>query len=377
MRIIMIRSNPINPDSRVEKEAYSLIKHGHEVKVLCWDREDNYKYKYDKKDLLDSSLDLIKIGSKSSYGGGFKNILYFLKFQLRMRKWLIKNSENYDAIHACDFDTAFFSQSVAIKKKKKFIFDIFDFICGDEKNFFQKVIKKSQIRLINKSDATIICTEERMKQIAASDPKKIVVIHNTPSSNQFKINNDGSSDNKNIKIAYVGILQKGRLLPEIFDFFKKNNNIEFHVGGFGLYEGELMNLSSKYGNIKYHGRMQYEDTLKLESFCDIMLAIYDPNIENHRFAAPNKFYEALFLGKPLIMVKNTGMSNIVSENDIGVLIDYSAEGFANGVYKLIERKEDWEKISFKMKDIYSNKYNWKIMDKRLHALYKELEDENQ
>ena len=73
MRIIMIRSNPINPDSRVEKEAYSLIKHGHEVKVLCWDREDNYKYKYDKKDLLDSSLDLIKIGSKSSYGGGFKN----------------------------------------------------------------------------------------------------------------------------------------------------------------------------------------------------------------------------------------------------------------------------------------------------------------
>ena len=158
---------------------------------------------------------------------------------------------------------------------------------------------------------------------------------------------------------------------------RDSNNIEFHVGGFGLYEEELMNLSSKYGNIKYHGRMQYEDTLKLESFCDIMLAIYDPNIENHRFAAPNKFYEALFLGKPLIMVKNTGMSNIVSENDIGVLIDYSAEGFANGVYKLIERKEDWEKISFKMKDIYSNKYNWKIMDKRLHALYKELEDENQ
>ena len=34
-----------------------------------------------------------------------------------------------------------------------------------------------------------------------------------------------------------------------------------------------------------------------------MTAIYDPNISNHYYAAPNKFYEALMLGKPLIMVK--------------------------------------------------------------------------
>ena len=103
-----------------------------------------------------------------------------------------------------------------------------------------------------------------------------------------------------------------------------------------------------------------------------MLAIYDPKIENHRYAAPNKFYESLMLGKPIVMVKNTGMSQVVSENRIGILIDYTKEDFLKGINWLIAHQSEWPTMSKKMKKIYQSKYSWKIMDKRLLELYERL-----
>ena len=128
----------------------------------------------------------------------------------------------------------------------------------------------------------------------------------------------------------------------------------------------------KYNNIFFYGRIQYGQTLYLEEQCDIMLAIYDPSVENHVFAAPNKFYEALFLGKPLIMVGGTGMSNIVSEYKLGATIDYSKEGFIDGLNKL--KSVDFDRTSIVAKELYNKYFSWKIMQERLIELYYVLID---
>ena len=100
-----------------------------------------------------------------------------------------------------------------------------------------------------------------------------------------------------------------------------------------------------------------------------MTAIYDPMIGNHKYAAPNKFYEGLMLGKPLIMVKGTGMSEVVEKNNIGVLIDYNKAGVREGIRRLVNKKNEWDSISVKMKNIYEKRYSWNIMEKRLLKLY--------
>ena len=38
-KVCILRSNPVNPDSRVEKEAWTLTKAGYDVHILAWDRE--------------------------------------------------------------------------------------------------------------------------------------------------------------------------------------------------------------------------------------------------------------------------------------------------------------------------------------------------
>lgn len=367
-KIIFLRSNPVSPDSRVEKEVNSLLKNGFQVKVIGWDREKNYKGREEKLELFESNTTIVRRGIKASYGDGMKNIIPFLKFQIFLFQWLIKNKREYEIIHACDFDTAFIAYLSTKITKKKIIFDVFDYLSTDAKKFPATLIKKIEDSLLTNSDAVIICTEQRKMQIKDSKPKKTTIIHNTP---QVQSNLNPVEHDK-IRIAYVGVLQEFRLIEEMVKVISRHSEVELHIGGFGKLEPMIKNMAENYENIIYYGKISYNETLNLENSCDLMTAIYDPKIGNHYYAAPNKFYEALMLGKPLIMVKNTGMSQIVEKYDIGINIDYNESSFEEGLLKLISRKNEWNKINLKMKNLYKEYYAWDVMEKRLIELYSNI-----
>ena len=372
-KVCILRSNPVKPDSRVEKEAWTLVKAGYDVHILAWDRDPDRPESHDYVKVANIRIPITRLGHKATYGEGMKNLQAYLAFQFHMRQWLKKH--NFDIVHACDFHTAFFSIGVAKRKSSKFVFDIFDFLYGEPKGLLQRIVKRVQLIIIDRADATIICTEERRNQIAGSTPEKLVVIHNTPSVAQFKRCERKTKQTGRVKLVYVGILPKTRLLKEIAETVSEMQNVELHVGGFGVLDEFFKNMAEKFDNIHYYGRLSYNQTLSLEDECDIILAAYDPSIENYRYAAPNKFYESLMLGKPIIMARGTGMSEVVAENGIGELIEFSKAGFIDGVNRLIARKDEWPLIGSRMKEIYRNQYCWDEMERRLMQLYTEIENE--
>lgn len=90
-KVCIIRSNPVNPDSRVEKEALSLKRFGYDVHILAWDREKNSKKETREYiQIADTKIPITRLGHAATYGDGFKNIRAYLLFQLHMRKWLKK-----------------------------------------------------------------------------------------------------------------------------------------------------------------------------------------------------------------------------------------------------------------------------------------------
>lgn len=372
LRIVIVRSNGIDPDSRVEKEANSLAKAGYDVTLIAWNRDENFSIRYDYKQLSETKVKRISFGAKAEFGAGMKSLRPYLSFQRRLFGWLVKNKNNYDVCHFCDFDTAFTGSNACRMLRKPYVFDIFDYLSTDAKTAFQKSVKRAEDNIINHANATIICTEKRKEQIKDAKPRRLIVIHNTPDNYPSLRREKGISlrgEKSSVKIAYVGILQDHRLLKELVEVVSKMNDVELHIGGFGKYEEYMKAADEKYSSIFFYGKLQYADTLELEKSCDIMTAIYDPMIGNHKYAAPNKFYEALMLGKPLIMVKGTGMSEVVEENKIGVLIDYSKAGVREGIEKLVNRENEWDSISVKMENMYEERYSWNIMEKRLLMLY--------
>lgn len=116
-KVLFIRSNPVNPDSRVEKEVNTLIQSGYEVDVLGWDREADYTLREEKLVLSAGSTKCYRVGIKAAYGSGIRNIRNLLLFQKEITRFLKKHRNEYDLIHACDFDTAF-TAFISVKHKR-------------------------------------------------------------------------------------------------------------------------------------------------------------------------------------------------------------------------------------------------------------------
>lgn len=379
MRIVMIRSNPISPDSRVEKEAESLVQDGHEVTVLGWDRSCNHEADTVKLKNLHGETTVIRFGIYAVFGAGLKNFQALHKFQKTCYAWLIDNKDAYDVIHACDLDNGLVARKVSKKLKKKFVYDVFDYYSASHDMPFHLApfVSRIENRIISKADVTIICSEQRVEQIRGSKPKRLVIIHNSPhqaliklANKDFRIKESGISGRT--KIGYVGILSRARLIEEMVEVVKKRDDLELHIGGFGQLNDFLVNASKDSNNIFFYSKLLYPETLKLEEQMDILTAIYDPTVENHKYAAPNKFYEALMFGKPLIMIHNTGMDHVVDEYQIGATIDFTAESLSKGIDVIISEKGRWNEISKTEKTLFEEQYSWDIMGKRLQKLYKDL-----
>ena len=170
-----------------------------------------------------------------------------------------------------------------------------------------------------------------------------------------------------IKIAYIGILAGGRFIKEVMEYVCKNKKYELHIAGFGLLEEEVRRISEGNDNIIYYGKLKYQDTLALEENCDLLFAIYNPNVKNHYYAAPNKFYESMMLGKPIIMARNTGLDHILEKYEIGYVIEYNYRALE----KLLDSlsMEELAKNKEKRQMLFNEKFSWSIMAQRLKSLY--------
>ena len=366
LNVYYVRSTSIINDSRASKEIISLIENGYDVTVLGWDRDSRIRdYKLIKINDVNVKSKFFRF--KAGYGNSKKNILGLLLFQVWEFVILIKNNKMYSCIYACDFDCGFMSFMVSILSNKKMIYDMYDYYTDSRPmgKKMSKVINKLENSVINFADLSIICGEWRKKQIKDANPKKLIVIHNTPNINFINNKKNIKSNSKKLKVVYVGILQSDRLLLEVLEQFKINKNIELHVGGFGIYEKDFLEASKQYDNIFYYGSLKYSDVLQLEKDCDILFATYNPIISNHKYSAPNKVYEAMALKKPIIVCKNTGIDELIKENKTGIIIGYSGKEFIQSVINLSKDKKLLKQLSQNANRAYLEKYNWDKMEQKL------------
>ena len=377
-RVVLLRSTPVQPDPPVEKMANTLLAEGYHVTIVAWDRNSNEECICSQMKFSNGTAEIVRFGIPAQFGGGLKKTLKpLICFQWKLFSWLMHNRNKYDIIHAFDFDTGYIACKVAKLCNKKIVYHILDYYIashGLTGSRLGAMIEKREIKVINSVDATVICTEKRREQIAKACPRQLYVIHNTPDGNMVssEIDIDIQGDKDKAKIVYVGIFGRKRFLQETFEVVRGRDDIEFHIGGFGDIENEVVREANTNSNVFYYGRLPYAKTLALEKHCDIMFAMYDPVIPNHQYSAPNKFYEALMLGKPIIMAKNTGFDDVICKEEVGVTAEYSADGLMKAVSELIMQRPKWKEISKNARALYEREYSWDLMHQRIREMYSNL-----
>ena len=381
MRICFIRTDKGYPDSRVEKEMYALSKE-HDVFLLGWNREMAGKEViHEKHNIRGREFDFYLIPETADYGGGMRRMSGPMRrFWKRAYTWLCKKQNSYDVIHVVNFDTARPAFKAARRFNKKIVYDIFDYY-ADSYNApapVKRVIRKMENRCISKADLTIICSYERHGQIAGSTQKKLIVVENTPEditvNDDFKLALDSVSDRT--KVVYAGMLVFDRFLKETCEVIRSRNDIEWHVAGYGVLRPYIEEAAATNPNIFYYGPLPYDDILALEKKCDIMTALQDPSVPNNRYSAPNKFYEALMLGKPLIMVRNGSIYKEIEKHGIGETIDPSEDNIKEEISaafdRLIERRGEWPEMGLSARKLYDTEYPWSKSEKALLEGYSSL-----
>lgn len=367
----MIRSS--YPDVRLNKEACTLIKNGYDITLLVWYRDrSNNLYPQTK------ITNIIKFNMEVQSGTlmvAFYLPLWwmFIAYQLLVNEW--------DYIHAVDFDTYVPALIVAKIKRKPIVYDIYDFysdmIIFPIPNFIRMAIAITDRLLIKYASAVIIADTSRTDQIGDGN-NRIVIINNCPEPIDQKKLNMVYKTNDKFKIFFGGGIAEDRCIDNIILAVKDLSNVELSIVGpcFSKFlETKLKKIAENVSNVNLVFEKVHHNIIIEETFAsDLIFALYNPNIApNNQYASPNKMFEAMMCGKPIMATKGTNMENIINEEHCGVAVECDdIDQIRKAITRLVNDPEYCKLLGGNAKRAYLNKYNWAIMESRLVNLYKRI-----
>lgn len=323
MTIVLIRCNDIISDSRVKKYLDFYDKNNADYRVIAWDRLGNSQ----------RLPHTVYCPSRSLYNqGGIAAIKDRLKWMWFILRTLFSLHDDLK-IHACDLDAAFPAAIYKILSRKKnfLLFDVFDWISDTLYNQGAVVLRAFSLMewlSVRRADHIIICEPERVRQIPYDISGRYSVLQNIPSfasSDFLSADSSFHFDNGLFTLAYVGGLIIDRCLDELIDGAAAGH-YNLNIAGYGdrHFTDRLESLRDC-PHIRYHGKVAYADGLRIMYNSDIIYAMYSKRNPNHLFAAPNKYYEAMFVGKPVITTEGIIIADKVRQNGFGYSIGESLQ----------------------------------------------------
>jgi glycosyltransferase involved in cell wall biosynthesis len=373
-RVVFLRSNPIDPDPRLAKSATSLVKAGYDVTALGWDRFGNSPPSEGF-----GGVRIVRLVIRAAYGTGMQNLPALIRWQWGATRWLFRYRRQFDVLHACDFDTVIPALLMKLLFGKKVIYDIYDFYADHLRStpaWIKGLIRYVDKRCIGWVDGVILVDDVRREQIAGTKPKRLAVIYNVPQDQNLEalVTVDEDPWKSGFFLVYVGLLQVERGLLEIIKVLERHPDWSLDLAGFGGDEATIQGRTKGLRNVRWHGRISYQHALEISSRADVLFATYDPAIENHRFASPNKVFEAMMLGKPIVVARNTNVDLLIERFQCGLVVDYGdVAGLERALTSLYEDHELQSRLGQNARQAYESTYNWVEMETRLLNLYTSLQ----
>ncbi len=361
--ICFIRSNGIIGDSRVSKYLDFYRLKNIPYFLIGWNRTKH----------TTSLENSIFYNHTAGYNvGGIKAAFNRLLWFIFVLKVLFKNKPMI--IHACDLDCAY---PAAVYKsfypKTKLIFDVFDWYSDTLCNqpwILRQIFKLLERFSTHQADHIIICENERLAQIPFNITTKYSVLPNIPKIDCTIEQGERIFDNNLLTLSYVGGLYNERFLDELIQL-AQNKCYNLLIAGYGDKQLEQRLNDIKQNNIRFYGKVNYVDGLKIMNNADMIFAMYCKTNKNHIFAAPNKLYEALFLGKPLLTTKGTLVGEKVQKLDCGYIIEENISELLKIIKYALANRNELKRKGNNGRRIWSSLYS-NYVDNYFNTIYSTL-----
>ena len=317
--ILFIRDNECF-EPRVRNYFHYFDEHQIDYKVIAWNRNGSAK--------PEEHICFFK--RRSEYGKRIKNIPNKIAWMFFVMKEIFKNRATCTAIHACDIDAIIPALIVGKILGKTVVFDIFDWISSlTGKGFVYRVVEWAQNIAYKYSDHIILCEEERKAQAKTKNPN-VHVLPNIPNGmisldQETLAITENNLEQYKFVVSYVGVFDKDRGLENLLQCVANNKDILLNIAGFGVLGDMIQEYAKQNSNIVYWGRVEYPIGQAIQKNSSLIAAMYHLTSPLHKYAAPNKYYESLKLGVPMITTENTLVGSKVDRYDTGFVLDESIE----------------------------------------------------
>jgi len=222
-------------------------------------------------------------------------------------------------------------------------------------------IENSYVKQI---DAVVTVSDyiaDRFQQIA----KRVIVCSNYASVSEF--NKIPDFNKRNNSVCYIGGITKLRGIEEIVAACEKAG-VTLNLAG--EFENEMLKtkiLANKSVNyLGYLSREGIQNILTL-SFAGVVTFLPAPN---HNNACPNKMFEYMASGIPVIASNFEKWISIIEENSAGICVDPSnVEELSNAIQYLNNNPQIAAEMGRNGRRAFEEKYNWQVEEKKLIDLY--------
>jgi len=185
----------------------------------------------------------------------------------------------------------------------------------------------------------------------------------------------GSSQPHTIKIAlYQGLYIRNRGLENLVracEFLSED--VMLVIRGYGEIEPELRQIAKPFENCRFEKPVPPNQLVSAASSADIGIVTYMPVNINNYLASPNKFFEYIQAGLPVVASDLPFLRKIVTENEIGHLFDpRDPKDIANSI-NIATREERLRVLKSNVLKI-KHRYSWEEEQKKLITIYNGLLD---
>ncbi|MEM0325393.1 MAG: glycosyltransferase family 4 protein [Candidatus Aenigmatarchaeota archaeon] len=357
--------HPLNDTRIFLKECKSLVNAGYDVYLIVTADKD-------------TTIDGVKILGLPSYESRIKRML--LKSRIAFKRALEVNADIYH-FH----DPELIPIGLKLKKLgKKVIYDVHEDVPRDilskhyiSKHFrfmISKIFEIYENYASKKFDYLITATphiRDRFTEIGC----RAVDVQNMPILEEFtQIEHDWSKKEK--AICYVGGINKIRGCAEIINSVKDLNDVKLYLAGRieeNMCKDFIDKISSENTNMIYLGFLDRK--LMSNIFKKVMagLVLFHPE-DNHINALPNKLFEYMSAGLPVIASDFPLWKEIIETNNCGICVNpFNIKEISNAINYIVNNPLEAKKMGDNGRKVVLEKYNWETEKFKLLEIYKNLE----
>lgn len=352
MNIVMLLTNNFNPDVRVYKEAVYLVGLGHQVTILCWDKDAQSALP--QKEMKDG-IRVIRFRIPAVAGTGYHQIGAYLKYIRVCRKYLAKHEVHY--VHCHDLD-GMMAYKLSGKRTTPYVFDMHEnFIRG--KGIKKALLKGIVESCIKNSHRTIAVLPIESVNVSDKLSGKIVMLRNYPDSSYLSYHEKTTSNV--LRIAYHGCVRSQvPYFRALFEACKDLENVRIDINGEGIDLPKLKEMEKAYDNVYVHGEYDgLKESNHLYQNTDLLFCGYNAQNPNYQGETEVvKFYEAIITGTPMIMTEGIGMADKVRKFGLGFVVNpLDADAIKEIVLKVLTHPEMLVECRRKMLD-KADDYKW-------------------